>query len=133
MNVKATLLCEDVRMEASGTLTLVGVINEQLVGPPGNEPLPLPRLVFFVVVAGLRGTERVGYRQYVRRADAPEPERAALRFEPHHPEADEHNFVFGPVAVTVDRPGTFELVVELQARDESLVHRYQFHIERAAS
>jgi hypothetical protein len=131
--IKAVLICEDVRLEASGALTLVGVINERLIAPRDEGPLVLPRLVFVVVAAGLYGIDQIGYRQYVRRVDGPEPERAgALHAEPHHPETDEHNFIFGPIAMTVQQPGTYELVVELQARGESLVHRYRFHLERAA-
>lgn len=130
MNVKATLICEDVRFEASGALTLLGVYNEHLMVPPGDAPITLP--MFYVAVAGLRGIERVGYRQYVRRAGGPEPERAELRVEQHHPEADEHNFIFGPTSIGPAEPGEFELVVELQARDEALVHRYRFMIERAS-
>ena len=130
MNVKATLICEDVRFEANGALTLVGVYNDELVAPAGDGPLRTP--MFLVVVAGLRGIERIGYRQYVRRIDEPDPPQAAPHIEQHHPEADEHNFILGSALIGsgAAAAGTYELVVELQARDESLVHRYRFHIAR---
>lgn len=134
MNVKATLICEDVRLEVSGAVTLVGVINDRLLAPPGDGALVFNRIVFFIVVAGLRGVERIGFRQYVRRVDAAEPERSTqLDVEQHHPDADEHNFVFGPAQMVLAQPGDYEVVLELQARDESFVHRYRFSVERATT
>ena len=128
MNVKATLICEDVRLEATGALTLVGVYNERLLAPATDGPLELVRIAFLVVVAGLRGVERVGYRQRVQRAGANAGPPAALEYEEHHPLADEHNFVFGPASLVLAGVGDYELLFELHARDQTLDHRYRFHV-----
>jgi hypothetical protein len=127
MNVKATLICEDVRLEATGALTLVGVYNERLLAPKTDGPIELVRIAFVVVVAGLRGQDRVGYRQYVQRVGAQAAPNTEPHFEEHDPAADEHNFVFGPASLAVAGPGEYELVFELSAR-ETLAHRYRFHI-----
>lgn len=86
------------------------------------------RIAFLIVVAGLRGVDRVGYRQHVQRADAQPGPPAELQSEEHHPTADEHNFVFGPASLIVAGPGDYELLFELHARNETLAHRYRFHV-----
>jgi hypothetical protein len=128
MNVKATLICEDVRLEATGALTLVGVANETLLAPQADGPIEIARVAFVVVVAGLHGVDRVGYRQHVQRVGAQTGPPEELVFEEHHPRADEHNFVFGPAALLVAGAGDYELVFELRARDQTLAHRYRFHL-----
>jgi hypothetical protein len=126
MHVKATLICEDVRLEVAGTLTLVGVYNEKLVAPQSDGPLHLPRIVFVVVVAGLRGVDRVSYREHIQGVGEQAPPPAEWKLETHHVDADEHNFVFGPAALTVPSAGEYELVFDLQARGETIEHRYRF-------
>ena len=62
MKLKAMLVCEDVRFEAAGTVTLVGVFNERLIAPPRDGPIQLARFAFLAVIGGLCGVEEIAFR-----------------------------------------------------------------------
>ena len=134
MKLKALLLCEDVRVEARGTLTLVGVFNDRVFvdavreRPDGG--LELPRLAVVVVVAGLAGVEQVAFRVRTRQLEAPDPEPPNLVFEAHDPEADEHNFVLVQSPMVFPGVGGYELMFEVDAGGELEMFRYKFGVAR---
>lgn len=131
MRLKALLLCEDVRIEVGGTMTLVGVYNERLIAPPGEGALEVPRLAFVAVIGGLRGVEQLAYRQWIRLAED-EPPPAELVPEPHDPEADEHNFVLTESPMVFPDEGVYEIALDVQAGDRVQSYRYPFIVERRA-
>lgn len=124
------LICDDVRIEVGGTLSLIGVVNERLTVDSGEGEIELPRLVFFAVVAGLKGAERVGFRQRLRRTDDRDPEPLPLTFERHDPDADEHNFVLSQAPMFFPGPGTYEVILDVDVRGAMVTYRYPFQISR---
>lgn len=132
MKLKALLLCDDIRFEIGGTVTLVGVYNERLVAPPGEGAIEIPRLSFLAMIGGLRGVERIGFRQWIRLVEDPPLEDRPLAFEPHNPASDEHNFVFSEIPMVFPGPGTYEVALDVQVGDARQSFRYQFQVERAA-
>lgn len=131
MFLKAMLICDDVRVEVGGTLTLVGVHNERLVAPAGQGPITLARLTFLATVGGLRGSERVGYRLRLRDLHAGEDLTRPYAYERHDPAADEHNFVFTNAPLVFPGDGQFELALDVEAVGEKATYRYRFRVERA--
>jgi hypothetical protein len=130
VKLKALLLCEDIRLEIGGTVTLVGVFNERLIAPPGEGAIEIPRLAFLGVIGGLRGVERIGFRQWIRFDDAEEPP-GELQFELHEPNNDEHNFVFTDTPVVFPDVGTYELALDITVGDRTQSYRYPFSVERS--
>lgn len=133
MFLKAMLICDDVRVEVGGTLTLVGVHNERLVAPAGQGPITLARLTFLATVGGLRGCERVGYRLRMRDLRAAEDLARPYAHERHEPGADEHNFVFTNAPLVFPGAGQFELALDVDAVGEQATYRYRFRVERATT
>jgi hypothetical protein len=134
MKLKALLVCEDIRFELGGTVTLVGVFNERLLAPPAEEGDPaihIPRLAFLAVIGGLRGVERIGFRQWIR-LDEDDLEDRPYVYEPHEPESDEHNFVFSQAPMIFPDVGTYEVAIDLEVGDRRQGYRYQFVVERSA-
>ncbi len=129
MKLKAILVCEDIRFEVGGTVTLVGVYNERLVVEPGEGDIVLPKLAFLAVIGGLRGVERIGFRQWIRLDDA-EPEIRELNVESHDPELDEHNFVFSQSPMVFPDAGTYEVALDLEIGTKRQAYRYPFRVER---
>ncbi len=133
-HLKALLLCEDVRVEVGGTLTLVGVFGERLVVAdrrPGADGVEVPRLAVVAIASGLRGLERVAFRIRMRRLEEVEPEPPVLAFEAHDPAMDEHTFVVIHAPVVMPGVGGYEVMFELDARNELTMHRARFLLERA--
>jgi hypothetical protein len=131
VKLKALLVCEDVRFEVGGTVTLVGVFNERLLVEPGEGLIALPRLACLAVIGGLRGVEQIGFRQWIRLEDD-DPEARELRYEPHHPELDEHNFVFSQSPMVFPDEGNYEIAIDLEIGDRRQGYRYPFRVERRA-
>ena len=125
------LVCDDVRVELGGTITLVGVHNERLLVPPGDGAVRLPKLAFVVIVGGLEGTERVGFRQRIRETSELSMQAGELQYEPHDPRADEHNFVFGDAPMMFPGPGAYEVVVDIEADRQRATYTCRFKVERA--
>jgi len=133
MFLKAMLVCDDVRVEVGGTLTLVGVHNERLVAPPGQGPITLARLTFVATVGGLHGCERVGYRLRLRELREAEDTARPMAIERHDPTHDEHNFVFTNAPLTFPGAGHYELALDVEAIGEKATYRYRFRVERATT
>jgi hypothetical protein len=130
MQLKAVLLCEDVRIEVDGTLTLIGVYNERLIAPPGNGPIEIPRLAVLAVIRQLTGIQRIGVRHRIRQVDDTRLAEHPLAYEPHDPAADEHNFVFAHAPMRFAEPGAHELVLDLETEQLAVTHRYRFILQR---
>ena len=130
MFLKAILICEDVRVEANGTVTLVGVFNERLLAAPGDGPIRVQRLAFVATVGGLAGVEKVMFRHRIRNMRDADAVTAPYTSEPHDPEHDEHNFVLRDATV-FPRAGAYEFVIDVAALDDKQTFRYRFTIERA--
>lgn len=129
MQLRALLLCEDVRVEVDGTLTLIGVRNDRLlVRTAGTEPVRLESLMFVLVVGGLTGRERIGYRGTLHGVH----NRAlGLAYEPHAPTSDEHNFVFAYAPIELPRLGTYQFDVEVEAAEHVATFTHRFHVTAA--
>ena len=124
------LVCDDVRIEMGGTITLVGVHNERLLAPPGEGRIALPRLMFIAIVGGLAGAERVGFRQRIRELSEMQLGAGPMQVEPHDPRADEHNFVFGDAPMVFPGTGTYEVVVDIEANGQRGTYTTRFKVER---
>ena len=132
MNLRALLLCEDVRLEVDGTLTLSGVLNDRLrVRPPPSGPLVVEHLAVLVVVSGLSGYDRVGFRADVRNAADTSPTERPLSYQSHVPHADEHNFIFAYSPMVFSGIGYYEIVVDLEVAMRSVTYRHRFAVEAA--
>ena len=131
MKLKALLLCEDIRLEMGGTVTLVGVFNERLIAPPGQGAIELAKLSFVAVIAGLRGVEQIKYRQWIGRPGA-EGAATELVTDAHAPTNDEHNFVFTESPMVFPEVGTYEIGLDVEVAGRRESHRYQFTVARAA-
>jgi len=132
VNLRALLLCEDVRVEVDGTLTLFGVRNDRLrVRPPAEGPFVLEHLAFLVVVSGLSGYDRVGFRAEVRDVSSTGPSERAMSYESHAPGADEHNFIFAYAPMVFAGVGTYEIVVDLKVGVQTTTYRHRFRVEAA--
>ena len=131
MKLKAILICEDVRFEVGGTVSLVGVLNERLVVEPGYGPVVLPRLAFFAVIGGLRGVDQIAFRQWIQIEDD-DPQRP-LMVEPHDAALDEHNFVFTQSPMVFPDAGNYEVAIDLEIGERRQAYRYPFRVERRAA
>ena len=127
------LVCDDVRVELGGTITLVGVHNERLIAPPGEGPIRIPKLMFVAVVGGLAGVERVAFRQRIRELSELDLGPGPAQQEPHDPRADEHNFVFGDAPMVFPGVGTYEVSLDVEAGERRGRYTCVFQVERASS
>ncbi|MEO8700565.1 MAG: hypothetical protein ABI867_11005 [Kofleriaceae bacterium] len=130
MHLRALLMCEDVRLEVDGTLTLIGVYNDRLRGrtPPGS-PMIVQHLAFLVVVGGLTGIDRIGFRERIRYVEDDRPAEQPLAYEPHDPRADEHNFVFAHSPMVFPRHGIYDIMVDLEVAMQAETYRHRFRFE----
>ncbi|HEU0036421.1 MAG TPA: hypothetical protein VFQ53_37670 [Kofleriaceae bacterium] len=132
MKLKALLLCDDIRFEIGGTVTLVGVYNERLIVPPGDGAIEVPRFAFLAVIGGLRGVEEIGFRQWIRSGEG-DPADRPLALEPHDPENDEHSFAFTQAPMVFPGVGAYEVGIDVEVRGRRQGYRYAFSIERRPS
>lgn len=134
MNLKALLVCDDVRLELGGTMSLIGVYNDRLIAPPGEGSIFLPRLSFVAVVAGLKGIHQIGYRQRIQQVDAPVPAQLPpLQPQAHDSATNEHNFIFSMSPMEFPAPGAYEVVLDLDTGARQATFRYRFYLERATT
>jgi hypothetical protein len=112
--VRSLLLCEDVRFELGGTLTLVGVHSDRITLEPITDEILVPRLALFAVVAGLTGVSEIQWRQTIVEVETGVAVLVAddLR-EERDPSRDEHRFVHlaGPIALP--RAGRYRFSIEV--------------------
>ncbi len=124
------LVCDDVRVELGGTVTLVGVHNERLIVPVSDGPIRLAKLMFVAIVGGLEGVEAVAFRQRIRELSEVNVGPGPLQQEPHDPRADEHNFVFGDAPMVFPGVGTYEVAVDVEAGGRRATYSLVFKVER---
>lgn len=132
VKLKAILICEDVRFEVAGTVTLVGVFNERVVVEAGEGQIVLPKLACLAVIGGLRGVEQIGFRQWIRIEDD-NSELRPLTYEPHAADLDEHNFVFTQSPMVFPDAGNYEIAIDLEIGERRQAYRYPFRVERRAA
>ncbi len=131
MNQRALLVCEDIRVEVDGTLTLIGVYSDRIHVRAEPGPIVLEHMAFLLVVGGLLGVERVGFRERVRHVEDVRAAEEPIRYEAHNPEANEHNFVFGHAPMVFPDEGAYEVIVEVEAAMQMTEYRHRFRVERA--
>lgn len=130
MWLRALLLCDDVRLEAGGTLTAVGIHGEHVRVLAGPDPIVLPKLVVLAIVWGLEGVERFSWRHSLAPEDGPPVVRPTLREEPHDPTATEHRLVTVLSPVQFGGAGRYRLSLELVAGRERHGYELPFEIVR---
>ena len=54
--VRALVVCDDVRIELGGTVSLIGVYADRITVAPGDGDIVLGRLAIYTIVAGLTGS-----------------------------------------------------------------------------
>jgi hypothetical protein len=126
------LVCEDIRFELGGTVSLIGVFNERLIAPPGEGLIQIPRLAFLAVIGGLRGVDQISFRQWIRLGDDDDPD-PDMTVEPHDPDSDEHNFVFAQSPMVFPEEGTYEVAIDLAIGPRRAGYRYSFAVVRRPS
>ena len=129
MWVRALLVCDDVRLEVGGTLTVVGVHGDRIVVDVGEGPIVLNRLVILAIVAGLTGIDRVGVRYGLGEGGASVTE--PMTIHARDAARDEHQFVHLISPVQFDGPGTWQVSFELEAGGHRSSLFVPLRIERA--
>jgi hypothetical protein len=132
VRLRSMLLCDDVRFELGGTMTLVGVYADRMIVAGDGAELVMPRLAFFTVIAGLKGVTELAWRQTLRRDDGSVLVDASAAREPHDAAYDEHRLVHlaGPVALP--GPGRYRLAIELEGGGQRHSAEHRFVVETAA-
>jgi hypothetical protein len=128
-------MCEDVRFELGGTMTLVGVFADRLiVGATGDRSqLVLPRMAFYTVVAGLIGVTEIAWRQTLGINGASPGPPLVEGIEPHDPTSDEHRFVHFVSPLILPGVGRYRLGVEIKTALERHVVDHEFEVETATT
>ena len=133
MELRAVIVCDDVRYERGNKLTLVGCYNDGILFGPGEGPMVIPKLAVVYVVSGLRGVETITCRQTLAFGEIPDLEAVPLRTEPHDAAFGEHNFVYQVSPALFPREGTVTAVLELTAGAASAHFEHRFSVRRGAS
>ena len=131
MWLRALLLCNDVRFEVGGTMTLVGVFTDRIVVEPGDGPLVIPRLAIYSVIAGLTGITEIAWRQTLSEVGHVPGGPLVEGSEHHDREADEHRLVNILSPLALPGPGRYQLAIDLATRHERSTIEHCFVIERA--
>jgi len=132
MWLRALIVCDDIRLEVGGTVSLIGVHAERLLVGPGEGEILLPRLAIYTVVAGLTDVGELAWRQWLS-ADGTEPGApVAEGRDPHDPGSDEHRIVNLIAPLALPGPGRYRLSIELETRRERRSIDHYFTVERVA-
>lgn len=134
MRLRALLLCDDVRFEVGGTMTLVGVYADRIVVGPGgpDEVIQLPRLAIYSVIAGLAESNELAWRQTLIVEGEGTGAPIAEGREPHDPASDEHRLVNILSPLTLPGSGRYRLLVELETLRDRRSIEHRFVVEREA-
>lgn len=130
MWLRALIVCDDVRLEAGGTVSLIGVYADRIVLPPGDGEILLPRLAVYAVVAGLTEVPELSWRQWLSAGDREPGAPVAEGRDPHDPRSDEHRIVNLMVPLALPGTGRYRLAVELETRRERRSIDHYFTVER---
>lgn len=130
MWLRALIVCDDIRLEVGGTVSLIGVYADRIVVPPGDGEILLPRLAIYIVVAGLADVSELSWRLWLAPDGAELGEPVAEGRDPHDPRADEHRIVNILAPLALPGPGRYRLSVELETRRERKTIDHYFSVER---
>lgn len=130
MWLRALILCDDVRFEIGGAVTLVGVYGERLLVSPGTGPILLARLAFYTCVAGLKDIPELSWRQTLVAEDSDPGTPTSHGRELHDVSSDEHRLISVLSPVEFPEPGRYRLALELETRRERKSFDYYFSVER---
>jgi hypothetical protein len=130
--IRALVVCDDIRLEVGGTMTLVGVLADRIVvGPTAGEiveasDIVLPRAAVYGVVAGLTGTTELVWKLTL------DGQPIAGGTEVHEATFDEHRLIsfVGPLRIAATG-GVVALEVSAAANTANVEHRIA--VERAAA
>lgn len=131
MFLKALLVCDDVRFEQAGAMSLVGVHRERLAGiATSTGGVQFAKLYGVAMIGGLSGIIEIQHRWKLRAVDS----EIASRDRPYESEerdgsADEHVFLFGNTPLVFPQPGRFELVLDVIAMGERTSYSYRMHVD----
>lgn len=127
--MRALVVCDDVRLELGGTVSLIGVYADRIAAPPGDGDIVLGRLAIYTIVAGLTGVHELAWRTslIVDGADPGAP--LAEAREVHDARYDEHRIVSMLSPITF-REGRYRLELELETKRERRTVEYRFLVER---
>ena len=130
MWLRALIVCDDIRLEVGGTVSLIGVYADKILVPPGDGEIVLPRLAIYTIAAGLTDVPELAWRQWLS-ADGAEPgDPLAEGRDPHDPRSDEHRIVNILAPLALPGPGRLRLVLELETRRERKTVDHYIVVER---
>lgn len=129
--VRALILCDDVRLELGGTMTLVGVYADRVVVTPSDGALVIPRLAIYGVVAGLAGATELAWRHTLSEAGREPGQVIAHGRERHDPDADEHRVIHIVSPLVLPGPGRYKLAVDFETARARRTVEHHVQIEAA--
>lgn len=129
--LRSLLLCDDIRLEIGGAMTLVGVYTDQIfVSQESQESttgIVFPRLGIYAIVAGLTGTTELVWKKTLLyegvSIDGPPTLEGT---EQHDPTADEHRLVTVLSPIAFPKPGRYCLLFTFETKRErrSVEHHF---------
>jgi hypothetical protein len=129
--VRALILCQDVRFEIGGTMTLVGVYADRIVVAPTDGELVIPRLAIYSVVAGLTGATKIAWCQTLSQQGREFGEVIAHGNEPHDGTVDEHRFVNIVSPLWLPDAGCYRLAADFETGEAFRTVEHHLIVERA--
>jgi hypothetical protein len=129
--VRALVLCDDVRLEVGGTMTLVGVYADRIIVQPSDGELVIPKLAIYSVVAGLTGSTELKWRHALSEAGREPGQLIAQGNERHDSDADEHRIIHIVSPLWLPGPGRYKLSVDFETPRARRTVEHHFEIETA--
>jgi len=127
--VRALVVCDDVRLELGGTVSLIGVYADRITVAPGDGDIVLGRLAIYTIVAGLTGVHELAWRTTLISDGADPGAPLAEGRDLHDATYDEHRIVSMLSPVTL-REGRYRIALELETKREKRTLEYRFQVER---
>ena len=127
--VRALVVCDDVRLELGGTVSLIGVYADRITVAPGDGDIVLGRLAIYTIVAGLTGVHELAWRTTLIPDGADPGAPLAEARDAHDATYDEHRIVSMLSPVTL-REGRYRIALELETKREKRTLEYRFQVER---
>lgn len=127
--MRALVVCDDVRLELGGTVSLIGVYADRIAVAPGDGDIVLGRLAIYTIVAGLTGVHELAWRTSMIPDGADPGAPLADAREVHDASYDEHRIVSMLSPITF-REGRYRLALELETKREKRTLEYRFLVER---
>jgi hypothetical protein len=132
MWLRALIACDDIRLEAGGTVSLVGVYADTIFVPPGDGEIVLPRLSTFTIVGGLRDVPEISWRQSLMAEDVEPGQQIAGGRDLHDPASDEHRIVNIMTPLVLPAAGRYRIATEIETRRERRTFEHHFAVARLA-